>query len=143
MSQHFLAAQNTSSITTWLSTLDGLASLTPAMVVPSHGSIGSATLIARDRAFLQTVQEHIGELKRAGKSNDEAVAAVVTDIAPKYPELGNPSGAAAAARAAYAEARSTAHLGTPTTPGSRCTLALLRNIDTIVYCPTGKMASLN
>ena len=105
MSQRFLAAQNTSSITTWLSTLDELAALRPATVVPSHGSIGDATLIARDRAFLQAVQERAGELKRAGKSNDEAVAAVVADIAPKYPEWGNPSGAAAVARAAYAAAR--------------------------------------
>jgi glyoxylase-like metal-dependent hydrolase (beta-lactamase superfamily II) len=105
MSQRFLAAQNTSSITTWLSTLDELASLKPAKVVPSHGSIGDATLIARDRAFLQAVQERVGELKRAGKSSDEAAAAVVADIAPKYPEWGNPSGAAVVARAAYAEAR--------------------------------------
>jgi glyoxylase-like metal-dependent hydrolase (beta-lactamase superfamily II) len=105
MSQRFLAAQNTSSITTWLSTLDEHASLKPAKVVPSHGSIGDATLIARDRAFLQTVQERVGDLKRAGKSSDEAAAAVVADIAPKYPEWGNPSGAAAVARAAYAEAR--------------------------------------
>src|SRR5712671_573056 len=105
MSQRFLAAQTTSSITTWLSTLDELASLKPAKVVPSHGSIGDATLIARARAFLQTVKERVGELKRAGKSSDEAAAAVVADIAPKYPELGNPSGAAVVARAAYAEAR--------------------------------------
>jgi glyoxylase-like metal-dependent hydrolase (beta-lactamase superfamily II) len=105
MSQRFLAAQSTSSITTWLSTLDELASLKPAKVVPSHGSIGDATLIARDRTFLQSVQERVGELKRAGKSSDDAVAAVVADIAPKYPEWGSPSGAAAVARAAYAEAR--------------------------------------
>jgi glyoxylase-like metal-dependent hydrolase (beta-lactamase superfamily II) len=104
MSQRFLAAQNTSSITTWLSTLDELAALRPATVVPSHGSIGDATMIARDRAFLQMVQQRVGELKRAGKSSDEAVAAVVADIAPKYPEWGNPSGAAAVARAAYAAA---------------------------------------
>ena len=105
MSHRFLAAKNNSSITTWLSTLDELATLGPAKVVPSHGSIGDTTLIARDRAFLQAVQARVGELKRAGKSNDEAVATVVADIAPKYPEWGNPSGAAAAARAAYAEAR--------------------------------------
>jgi glyoxylase-like metal-dependent hydrolase (beta-lactamase superfamily II) len=105
MSQRFLAAQNTSSITTWLSTLDELASLAPSKVVPSHGSIGDATLIARDRAFLQAVQARVGELKRAGTSSDDAVAAVVAEIAPKYPEWGNPSGAAAAARAAYAEAK--------------------------------------
>jgi cyclase len=105
MSQRFLAAQNTSSIPTWISTLDELAALRPVKVVPSHGSIGDATLIARDRAFLQAVLDRTGEIKRAGASSDEAVTAVVADIAPKYPEWGNPSGAAAVARAAYAGAR--------------------------------------
>jgi glyoxylase-like metal-dependent hydrolase (beta-lactamase superfamily II) len=105
MSQRFLAAQNTSSITTWLSTLDELTSLKPAKVVPSHGVIGDAMLITRDRAFLQAVQDRVGELKRAGKSSDDVAAAVVAEIAPKYPEWGNPSGAAVIARAAYAEAR--------------------------------------
>src|SRR3954467_6143306 len=95
MSQRFLAAQNTSSITTWISTLDELVALRPVKVVPSHGSIGDATLIARDRAFLQAVLDRTGEIKRAGASSDEAVTAVVADIAPKYPEWGNPSGAAA------------------------------------------------
>ncbi len=47
MSQRFLAAQPTSSITAWLATLDELAALKPARVVPSHGSIGDATLIAK------------------------------------------------------------------------------------------------
>jgi glyoxylase-like metal-dependent hydrolase (beta-lactamase superfamily II) len=105
MSQRFLAAQTNSSITTWLSTLDELAALKPAHVVPAHGKIGDATLIARDRAFLQAVQTRAGELKRQGKTADEAIAAVVAEIAPSYPEWGNPSGAAAAARAAYNEAR--------------------------------------
>ena len=105
MSQRFLAAQNTSSISTWIATLDELTSLAPVKVVPSHGTIGDATLIARDREFLQTVQQRIGALKRDGKSSDEAVAAIVAEIAPKYPEWGNPSGASAVARAAYAEAR--------------------------------------
>jgi glyoxylase-like metal-dependent hydrolase (beta-lactamase superfamily II) len=104
MSQRFLAAQPNSSLTTWLTTLDELAALKPAHVVPSHGALGDAALIARDRAFLQAVQTRVGELKRAGKTMDEAVAAVVAEIAPKYPEWGNPSGATAAARAAYAEA---------------------------------------
>jgi glyoxylase-like metal-dependent hydrolase (beta-lactamase superfamily II) len=105
MSQRFLAAQPTSSLATWLATLDELAALKPERVVPSHGSIGDATLIARDRTFLQAVQGRVGELKAAGKSVDEAIAAVVTEIAPKYPEWGNPQGAAAVVRAAYAEAR--------------------------------------
>jgi glyoxylase-like metal-dependent hydrolase (beta-lactamase superfamily II) len=104
MSQRFLAAQNNSSITAWLATLDELAALKPARVVPSHGTIGNATLIARDRAFLQAVQSRVGELKHAGKSVEEAVAAIVGEIAPSYPEWGNPQGATAVVRAAYAEA---------------------------------------
>ena len=105
MSQRFLAAQPTSSITTWLKTVDELAALKPRHVVPSHGPTGNANLIARARAFLQAVQTRVSELKRAGKSVDDAVAAVVAEIAPAYSEWGNPSGAGAVARAAYAEAR--------------------------------------
>jgi hypothetical protein len=36
---------------------------------------------------------------------DEVVAAIAAEIAPSYPEFGNPTGSAAIARAAYAEAR--------------------------------------
>jgi glyoxylase-like metal-dependent hydrolase (beta-lactamase superfamily II) len=105
MSQRFLAAQETSSVSTWLATLDELTALTPAHVVPSHGKIGDTVLIARDREFLQAVQRRVGELKQGGRSVDDAVAAVVSAIAPKYPEWGNPSGAGAVARAAYREAK--------------------------------------
>lgn len=105
MSQRFLAAQNTSSIATWLKTLDELTALKPAHVVPSHGKLGDTELIARDRMFLQAVTDTVGELKKGGKSIDEAAAAVVAEIAPKYPEWGNPNGAAVIARAAYAEAK--------------------------------------
>lgn len=105
MSQRFLAAQNTSSLTTWIAVLDELTALKPAHVVPSHGKLGDATLIARDRTFIQAVQTRVGALKRDGKSIDEAVAAVVAEIAPQYPEFGNPTNAGAMARAAYAEAK--------------------------------------
>lgn len=105
MSQRFLAAQPTSSIAAWLATLDELSALKPRHVVPSHGSTGDANLIARDRAMLVAVQERAGALKRAGKSVDEVVAAIAAEIAPSYPEFGNPTGSAAIARAAYAEAR--------------------------------------
>ena len=103
MSQRFLAAQNTSSLSTWIATLDELTALQPAHVVPSHGKLGDAALVARDRAFLSAVRERVGELKRGGTSIDEAVQAVVSEIAPKYPEWGDPAGAAVIARAAFNE----------------------------------------
>jgi glyoxylase-like metal-dependent hydrolase (beta-lactamase superfamily II) len=105
MSQRFLAAQNNSSLNRWLTVLDELAALKPLHVVPSHGRFGDAKLIARDREFIQAVQARVGALKREGKSIDEAVAAVVSEIAPHYPEFGNTANAGAMARAAYAEAR--------------------------------------
>jgi glyoxylase-like metal-dependent hydrolase (beta-lactamase superfamily II) len=105
MSQRFLAAQNTSSLKTWVSVLDELTALKPLHVVPSHGKLGDVTLIARDRAFIEAVQMRVGALKREGKSIDDAVAAVVAEIAPQYPEFGNPANAGAVARAAYAEAQ--------------------------------------
>ena len=104
MSQRFLAAQNNSSLKTWLSVLDELTALKPLHVVPSHGKLGDATLIARDREFIQAVQGRVAALKREGKSIDETVAAVVAEIAPQYPEFGNATNAGAMARAAYAEA---------------------------------------
>lgn len=103
MSQRFLAAQDTASLTTWLSVLDELAATKPLHVVPSHGKLGDATLIARDRAFIQAVQARVGALKRDGKSIDDAVATVIAEIAPQYPEFGNPANAGAMARAAYNE----------------------------------------
>ena len=105
MSQRFLAAQNTSSITTWIAVLDELTGLKPLHVVPSHGKLGDATLIARDRAFLVAVRDRIAALKREGKSIDEAAAVIVAEIAPQYPEFGNAAGAAAVARAAFAGAQ--------------------------------------
>ena len=104
MSQRFLAAQSNSSLRTWLAVLDELTALKPLHVVPSHGKLGSATLITRDREFIQAVQGRVAALRREGKSIEEAVAAVVAEIAPQYPEFGNATNAGAMARAAYAEA---------------------------------------
>ena len=105
MSQRFLAAQNTASLTTWIAVLDELTALKPAHVVPSHGKLGDTTLIARDRAFIVAVQSRVGALKKEGKSVEDAVAAVIAEIAPQYPEFGNATNAGAMARAAYAEAK--------------------------------------
>jgi glyoxylase-like metal-dependent hydrolase (beta-lactamase superfamily II) len=105
MSRRFLAASPSASISRWLSTLEELAALKPVRVVPSHGDIGDASLIDRDRQYLQSLQPRVGELKKQGKTVDEVAKAVVQEIAPKYPEWGNPNGSEATARAAFAEAR--------------------------------------
>jgi glyoxylase-like metal-dependent hydrolase (beta-lactamase superfamily II) len=105
MSRRFLAASPQASISRWLSTLEELAALKPLRVVPAHGDIGDAGLIDRDRQYLQSLQARAGELKKQGKTVDEVAKAVAEEIAPRYPEWGDPNGSAATARAAFAEAR--------------------------------------
>src|SRR5262245_34573508 len=105
MNRTFLAANPTSSIRTWLSTLDELESLRPAVVVPSHGGIGDATLITKDRDYLKMVQARAGELKAQGKSADETAQTITTEVQAKFPDWTQPPRIGAAARAAYAEAR--------------------------------------
>ena len=105
MNRTFLAAGATSSIKTWLSTLDELDALQPVVVVPSHGGIGDRSLIVKDRDYLKAVQTRVGELKAQGKSADEAAQTVATEIQAKFPDWTQPMRIGAAARAAYAEAR--------------------------------------
>jgi hypothetical protein len=61
-------------------------------------------LRVRNRDHALRVEDASSE-QRAGKSIDEEAAAVVAEIAPNYPEWGNPSGAAVIARAAYTDAQ--------------------------------------
>lgn len=103
MNHTFLAAGPTSSIKTWLATLDELDALRPAVVVPSHGGIGDATLIGMDRDYLKAVQTRAGELKAQGKSADETAQTVTTEIQARFKDWSAPARIGAAARAAYAE----------------------------------------
>jgi glyoxylase-like metal-dependent hydrolase (beta-lactamase superfamily II) len=103
MNNAFLAASATSSIKTWLTTLDELDALKPAVVVPSHGGIGDAALIARDREYLTAVQVRVAQLKAEGKSVEVVAQAVVPEIQAKFPGWTSPARVATAARAAYAQ----------------------------------------
>ena len=105
MNRAFLAAGAASSINTWLATLDELAALGPTAVVPSHGAIGDASLIAKDRDYLSAVRARVRELKAQGKSADDAAQTVVAEIQAKFPDWTAPMRIGAAARAAYAEAK--------------------------------------
>ncbi len=105
MNNAFLAASATSSIKTWLATLDELDALKPAVVVPSHGGIGDAALITKDREYLTLVQMRVGDLKAQGKSVDEVVQVVPSDIQSRFPGWTAPARVAIAVRAAYAESR--------------------------------------
>ncbi len=90
-----------SSAKQWLTSLAMLDALKPKVVVPSHGPIGDAGYIAAYRSYLTRIQSRAADLKRQGKTIDDAVAAITEELKPDYP---NTTRAAGAIRAAYAEA---------------------------------------
>ena len=72
------------SVKGWLAILDQLEPLKPRFVVPDHGVLGDGSLIAKERAFLLDVQTRSLELKRQGKSAEEASGIVGAEFKTKY-----------------------------------------------------------
>jgi len=88
------------SIAQWMKSLDALEALKPAVVVPSHGPIGEgASHIRGYRDYFKEVAARTAAAKAAGKTADEAVAAVTEAMAARYPDKTRLSGAV---RVAYA-----------------------------------------
>jgi glyoxylase-like metal-dependent hydrolase (beta-lactamase superfamily II) len=90
-----------SSLNHWLGTLDLEDSLKPKIVVPSHGPIGDAAFISGYRTYLTTIRDRTRELKKQGRTADEAVTTITTEMQPRFPDAGRLGGAI---RAAYKEA---------------------------------------
>ena len=90
-----------STFATWIASQDRFEALKPARVVPSHGPIGDASMIATNKRFLTTVQARAAELKKAGRTADETVAALQPDFETIY---GTSPRVAGTIRAAYAQA---------------------------------------
>jgi glyoxylase-like metal-dependent hydrolase (beta-lactamase superfamily II) len=104
MNQSFLAAGAATSMKAWLAAFDTLDQMRPRTIVPSHGAVGDASLIAANRAVMMAVQTRARELKAQGKSADETAATVQKELEAQHPGWPRANGVAAAARAAYAEA---------------------------------------
>ena len=104
MNNSFVAAGAAASMRAWLAAFDRFDALTPAVVVPSHGAVGAASLIATCREFMETIRTRAAELKAAGISADDTAARVQKELQAKHPNWPRANGIAAAARAAYAEA---------------------------------------
>jgi glyoxylase-like metal-dependent hydrolase (beta-lactamase superfamily II) len=105
MNHRFLAfASPYASVKAWLSDFDQLEALKPVRIVPSHGAMGDASLIDAQRTALKAIQERAVELKREGKSADEAAQIVQEEFHTRYPDWTGPAQAGAAARTAYKEA---------------------------------------
>jgi glyoxylase-like metal-dependent hydrolase (beta-lactamase superfamily II) len=72
------------SVKGWLAILDQLEPLHPRFVLPDHGALGDGSLIAKERAFIVDLQGRTLELKRQGKSTEEAVTTVTAEFKTKY-----------------------------------------------------------
>ena len=73
----------------WLASMATFEKLQPRRIVPSHGPMGDATMIATYKDLLQTVQRRAAELKKQGQSMDEATATLSSELQQKYPNGGN------------------------------------------------------
>jgi glyoxylase-like metal-dependent hydrolase (beta-lactamase superfamily II) len=105
MNRTFVAlASPYSSVKAWLADFDQLEPLHPLKVVPSHGRIGEASLIADQRTMMTAIQVRAVELKRQGKSADETASSVQREFQAKYPDWAAPGRIGSIARTAYQEA---------------------------------------
>ena len=91
-----------STIRHWLSSLDKLEALKPALIVPSHGPTGDATFISGYRNYLTEVRDRTAAEKNAGRTADQATEMVTAAMAERFPDKGRLAGAI---KAAYAEAQ--------------------------------------
>ena len=91
-----------SSLRQWLASLDRLEALKPAIVVPSHGPTGDGNaFISGYRAYLTEVRDRTAAEKRAGRSVEQATAAVTAAFDNRAPDKARLAGAI---KVAYAEA---------------------------------------
>jgi len=88
-------------IGTWIGSLDTFDALKPMRIVPSHGAMGDASMIATYRSFLTTVRDRAAALKKNGKTVDETVRTLQDELQARF----NRSQMASAVRAAYNEAQ--------------------------------------
>jgi glyoxylase-like metal-dependent hydrolase (beta-lactamase superfamily II) len=91
-----------STIWHWLSSLDKLEALKPAVIVPSHGPTGDAAFISGYRNYLIEVRDRTAADKKAGRTADQTTETVTAAMAERFPDKGRLAGAI---KAAYAEAQ--------------------------------------
>lgn len=91
------------SVKNWLAILDQLEPLHPRYVVPDHGALGDGSLIAKERAFILDLQTRALELKREGKSANDAATQVTAEFKTKYPDWQTMGPVANVVKRVYAE----------------------------------------
>jgi glyoxylase-like metal-dependent hydrolase (beta-lactamase superfamily II) len=89
-----------SKVSTWLQSLNRFEQLQPKRIVPSHRAMGDASMIARWKTLMTTVQSRAAALKKQGTAADDVVKTIQDELQDRYPR----TTLAGLARAAYNEA---------------------------------------
>lgn len=103
MNQSFVAANQESSISAWLSAFDAFEAMGPATIVPAHGAVGDASLIPTLRGIITRIRDRARVLKAEGQSADETASAVLAEMQAEHPDWPRSNGVSALARVAWAE----------------------------------------
>lgn len=98
-----ILADADSSVTGWLATLEPLAQLEAGIIVPDHGEVGHAGLVADVREYLRAVQARALELKERGAALSSAQDALYAEFTDRYPDWGEPDWIRNAVERVYAE----------------------------------------
>jgi glyoxylase-like metal-dependent hydrolase (beta-lactamase superfamily II) len=90
------------TISRWIESLDRFEALKPRHVIGAHADLGGPELIKGYRDYFALIRTRVAALKGDGKTQQEAVAIITTELRDRYPDAGRLAGAI---RAAWAEAR--------------------------------------
>lgn len=74
----------------WLGVLERLESLEPAIVVPGHGDVGDASLIATAREYIAQLRDETRALAAAGVGIEEAVTRLDESMRALHPDWAQP-----------------------------------------------------
>ena len=72
----------------WLASMNLFEKLQPRRIVPSHGPMGDGGLIANYKIVLTTVSSRASELKKQGRTLEEATTTIAAELQAKYPNGG-------------------------------------------------------
>jgi glyoxylase-like metal-dependent hydrolase (beta-lactamase superfamily II) len=87
-----------SNIGHWLDSLQKLEALHPTRIVPSHGPMGDAAMIANYRTYFEAIQSRAGALKKEGKNIEETAQTIAMELQDRFPDRNRTM---AAVRVAY------------------------------------------
>ena len=87
----------------WVDILSQLRPMKFKYIVPDHGALGDGSLVEQDFQFFSELQKRALELKRQGKSADDAGQTLLAEFKTKFPDWPNLSAIPNVVKHVYAE----------------------------------------